>query len=177
MKYISTLIVVFFLGINHVEAKTKSTFQVEGKKIEATVENFKPAFEINEKTKSQNALIQTYLDYNHHLASGNIKEASKLTQNPEQTEKMQNAYLQRLGGIEQFKKQMKEVLNSGLVMTHVVEIENAKMLIGTHPKHGAFANFFECSKDKCLLNSDMNNESLKKLGLIFNDIREGKIKL
>lgn len=159
------------------EARLKKVFKIGGRDISVTLDKLTPPIEINATTSSKNPVIAVYLSYNRLLASGKIKEASLLTQSPQLTEKQQNAYLQRLGSDELFRKKMSEVLNSRLVLNHIVEIENSKMLLGSHPEDGLFANFFVCSNEKCVLTDVLERGSLKDLGLIFSQLQEGSLKI
>lgn len=166
-----------FLLIFKTEASMKISVKVDGREISAVVEKINPVIELSEQTSTQNTVLAAYINYNRLLSQGKIKEAAQLTTSPAATEKTQNAYMERLGGLSSYKQKMTELFTLKIKITNVIEIKNFKMLLGTHPEYSTFANFFDCSSGKCLLSEENSTGELKDLALIFSKIREGKFKI
>lgn len=171
-----TLFAALALAASPAAAKPK-TFQVEGKKITADVEPLKPEVEVSESATSKEPAVTAYLNYMRALANGDIDAAAALTQAPEKTKAQQQAYRDRLGGIDALKERYVSALTSHLKLTHIINARGVTMLVGQHPEQGAFANFVVCTKGKCLVSNDAESPAVADLASLISGIRDGNVKL
>lgn len=172
----NAIIVLSFAVVSATTAAPK-TFTVEGKPLVAAVDTISPALEVTPQAGSKTPAVATYLAYMNALAAGSIREAAALTSAPAKTTTKQNAYLDRLGGIDAFKASYAKVLTEHLKLTHVITKDTGVLIIGQHPEHGPFATFLTCAGAKCAIADELDAPPLSELAKLFGLLREGSITL